>query len=219
MAIFSFSTTVFTALGLSLPFLAMSASTSVPSDQDSELVKAILDGDPAAYRGIVERYQGRIYNVIFGMVRNREDAKELAQDAFVKAYKNLHTYRLESKFYTWLCRIAINLSIDWLRKMKLRRTSEYNDEAATKDSGGGLFDGHKKENPHSSAVNKEIYGRIIEEVEKLPDDQKQAIVLREIDGLSYREIAEIMGIPEGTVMSRLYYARKKLQQTLKDLRD
>ena len=142
-----------------------------------------------------------------------------AQDAFVKAYRNLHTYRLESKFYTWLCRIAINLSIDWLRKKRIRKTSEFEDGVAAKGAGGSLFEGHEKENPHKNLERKQLYSKIIEEVEKLPDDQKQAIVLREIDGLSYREISEITGVAEGTVMSRLYYARKKLQQALKEFRD
>ncbi|MEC8423625.1 MAG: sigma factor, partial [Myxococcota bacterium] len=81
-------------------------------DEDHELVRAVLEGDATAYRGLVERYQGRIYAVCFGMVRNREDARDLAQEALVKAFKNLSRFRFGASFYTWLCRIAMNVSID-----------------------------------------------------------------------------------------------------------
>ena len=96
-------------------------------NEDHDLVKRVLEGDGTAYRGLVERYQGRIYNVCYGMVRNREDARDLAQEAFVKAYKNLHRFRLESSFYTWICRIAMNVSIDHLRKQKVRRAEQFDD--------------------------------------------------------------------------------------------
>ena len=187
-------------------------------EADHELVRATLDGDATAYRCLVERYQGRIYAVVFGMVRNPEDARELSQDAFVKAYRNLSRFRLESSFYTWLCRIAMNVAIDHLRRQKLRRTEEFDEGIATRDD-GVISLVHHREDPRRSLERKQLRERIVAEIEKLPEDQRQVIVLREVDGLSYKEIADIMDIPEGTVMSRLYYARRKLQTALREARD
>ena len=184
--------------------------------EDHEMVRAVVAGDATAYRGLVERYQGRIYAVIYGMVRNPEDARELSQDAFVKAYKNLSRFRLEASFYTWLCRISMNVAIDHLRRQKLRRTEEFDEGIASKDSGGVISLAHHRENPVRNLERKQLKDRILSEIDKLPDDQRQVLILREIDGLSYKEISTIMEIPEGTVMSRLYYARKKLQSTLSE---
>ncbi|MFT4977194.1 MAG: RNA polymerase sigma-70 factor (ECF subfamily) [Myxococcota bacterium] len=186
------------------------------AEEDHDLVRATLGGDATAYRCLVERYQGRIYSVVYGMVRNPEDARELSQDAFVKAYKNLSRFRLESSFYTWLCRISMNVSIDHLRRQKLRRTEMFDEGIASRDDTGVISLAHHREDPRRNLERKRLRERIITEVEKLPDDQRQVIILREIDGLPYKEIAEIMDIPEGTVMSRLYYARKKLQAALQD---
>ncbi|MDG1482975.1 MAG: sigma-70 family RNA polymerase sigma factor [Myxococcota bacterium] len=187
--------------------------------EDHELVRASIEGDGMAYRCLVERYQGRIYAVIYGMVRNREDARELSQDAFVKAYKNLSRFRLESSFYTWLCRISMNVAIDHLRRQKLRRTEEFDEGIASRESAGVISLAHHREDPRRNLERKQMRERILEEIEKLPDDQRQVLVLREIDGLSYKEISSIIDIPEGTVMSRLYYARKKLQSALKEQRE
>lgn len=210
--------TLFSLLALAVPFLGMATAES-SGDDDSALIQAVLDGDPSAYRGIVERYQGRIYSVVYGMLRNPEDSKEVAQEAFVKAYQKLSTFRLESKFYTWLCRIAINLSIDLLRKRKRRDHSEFDEGIGARDSSGEILDMYNNDRPDKLLERSELHTKIIQEVEKLPAEQKQAIVLREIDGLSYREISEIMNIPEGTVMSRLFYARKKLQEALAEYKN
>ncbi len=185
-------------------------------EEDHELVRATLAGDGTAYRGLVERYQGRIYSVVFGMVRNREDARELTQDAFIKAYKSLARFRLESSFYTWLCRISMNVAIDHLRRQKLRRTEEFDEAIASRDTSGIISLAHHREDPGRNLERKRMRERILAEVNKLPEDQQQVIILREIDGLSYKEIASVLGIPEGTVMSRLYYARKKLQVALRE---
>ena len=183
--------------------------------EDHDLVRKVIEGDATAYRCLVERYQGRIYSVVYGMVRNREDARELSQEAFVKAYRNLERFRFSASFYTWLCRIAMNVSIDHLRKQKLRKSTDYDDGVVTKDAGGVISLAHHRGDPSRSMERKQLRERIAAALDTLPDDQRQAVILREIDGMAYREISEIMGIPEGTVMSRLYYARKKLQSVLK----
>jgi RNA polymerase sigma-70 factor (ECF subfamily) len=184
---------------------------------DAELVLAIREGDPSAYRGLVERYQGRVYSLICGMVRDREEARDLTQDAFIKAYKNLHRFRLESSFYTWLYRITVNLSIDFRRKAYRGRETSLDETRITPE------DAHHTgprplANPSQNLHRKQLGARIHDAIESLPDDQRTAIVLREIQGLSYKEIAETVGCAEGTVMSRLYYGRKKLQSILRDER-
>ena len=199
------------------PDAAAEVDPPVVDSPDHELVRAVLDGDATAYKGLVERYQGRIYNVIYGMVRNREDARDLTQDAFVKAYKNLSRFRFGSSFYTWICRIGMNVAIDHLRKQKVRKAQEFDDGVATKGQGGVISIGHMRGDPSRELSRKRIHARILEELDKLPELQRQVIVLREVEGLAYKEIAEVMDIPEGTVMSRLYYARKKLQAALQEL--
>lgn len=185
---------------------------------DSEMVLAVRDGDTTAFRGLVEKYQGRVYSMLYGMLRNREDARDVTQDAFVKAYHRLDSFRLESSFYTWLYRIAMNLAIDLIRKRKRRKTSSYDEDIAARDGDGEIAEVHQGDGPSRTLLRKQLYSRIMDAVDSLPADQKQAILLRELEGLSYKEIADIMEIPEGTVMSRLYYARKKLQKLLADER-
>ena len=187
-----------------------------PRQEDVELVQAILDGDPSAYRGLVERYQGRVYALICGMVRDREEARDLTQDALIKAYKNLERFRLESSFYTWLYRIAMNVAIDHLRKMKKRQHEAFDEGIASKDSDGTLIAAHDRANPAKELHRRQLNEQIFDALETLSPDHRQVILLREIEGLSYEEIAETMDIPEGTVMSRLFYARRKLRDVLKE---
>ena len=183
-------------------------------DDDVDMLRAVLAGDTTAYRGLVEKYQGRVYSMTYGMLRNREDACDVTQEAFVKAYNNLESFRLESSFYTWLYRIAMNLAIDLLRKRKRRGTTSFDEDIAAKDTDGGIADIHHGDSPRKALERKQLFKRIMDAMERLPDDQRQVVLLRELDGLSYKEIAEVMQIPEGTVMSRLFYARKKLQKLL-----
>jgi len=186
----------------------------VSREQDLVLLKRVQQGDSTAYRGLVEKYQGRIYSVVYGMLRNREDALDMTQDAFIKAYHKLDTFRLESSFYTWIHRIAMNLAIDLLRKKKRRATSAFDEDIAARDSTGSVAEVHHIASPSKELERKQLYKRIMDAMEKLPEDQRQVVLLRELEGCSYKEISDITGIPEGTVMSRLFYARKKLQQLL-----
>lgn len=199
-------------IGALLPLLG--AVLAGEQAADKALVAAVLQGDAGGYRVLVERYQGRVYSILYGMVRNREDATDLTQEAFVKAYQNLSRFRTESSFYTWLYRIAMNVAIDHLRRQKKRAHEAFEDGVATEETGGVVSDGSHRDGPGRTLERKQLHARLLAALEQLPEDQRQAVVLREVDGLSYKEIAEVMGIPEGTVMSRLYYARRKLQATL-----
>ena len=187
-------------------------------DADIELLRAVQAGDASAFRGLVEKYQNRVYNMVFGMVRNREDARDITQDAFVKAYNNLDSFRLEASFYTWLYRIAMNLAIDFIRKRQRHGNTSFEEAIAARDEDGGIAEVHHTEDPRRSLERKRLHQKIMDAMQELPEDQREAILLRELEGLSYKEISDIMGIPEGTVMSRLFYARKKLQKTLAEER-
>ena len=194
--------------------MSTTVSREESQEADVEMIRAVRGGDATAYRGLVEKYQGRVYHMVYGMVRNREDARDITQDAFVKAYNNLGSFREQSSFYTWLYRIAMNLAIDFLRKAKRRGESSFDEQIASKDADGGIDEAHTQDSPSKTLERKQLMGTIMDALEKLPADQKQIILLRELEGLSYKEIAEVVGIPEGTVMSRLFYARKKLQKLL-----
>jgi RNA polymerase sigma-70 factor (ECF subfamily) len=185
-------------------------------EAEAEMLIAVKNGDATAYQGLVEKYQNRVYYLVYGMVRNREDAADITQDAFVKAYQKIDSFRLESSFYTWLYRIAMNLAIDFLRKRKRRGTTEFDESIAARDSDGSIAELHNRTSPRKALERKQLYKQIMDALETLPADQKQVILLREVEGLSYKEISDIMGIPEGTVMSRLFYARKKMQKLLRE---
>jgi len=185
---------------------------------DHDLVVLVLEGDATAFRGLVERYQGRVYAIVFGMVRNREDARDIVQESFVKAYRNIRTYRMEASFHTWLYRIAVNMTIDHLRKHTRHPMNEYNDQVEQEEPDGEYQTDHLQRHPGRDLERQRLYKKIMNAMQQLPPDQRQVVLLREIEGLSYKEIADTMEIPEGTVMSRLFYARKKLQELLKDER-
>jgi len=193
-------------------------SRAASREEDTEMVLAVREGDTIAYRGLVEKYQERVYHMVYGMVRNREDARDITQDAFVKAYDNIQRFRLESSFYTWIYRIAMNRAIDHLRRRKRDGTTEFDDQIAQRDERGGIDEVHHGDSPSRTLERKRLYDRIMSAMQELPEDQRQVVLLRELEGLSYKEIAEVMEVPEGTVMSRLYYARKKLQKALADER-
>lgn len=190
-----------------------------PSDDgmttDLDMVRAVKAGDATAYRGLVEKYQQRIYHVIYGMVRNQEDARDLTQDAFIKAFRSLDRFREDSRFYTWLYRIAMNVTIDFTRRRARAPVSSGADEdVAVRDADRGIEDTRRDESPGRQLERKQLHTAILDAIETLPETHRQVILLREVEGLSYKEIAEILEIKEGTVMSRLFYARKKLQEML-----
>lgn len=204
---------LFSALGLASLGAVRGVVRGSAVDEDTEMLRAVIGGDSTAYRGLVEKYQGRVYGMVYGMLRNREDALDITQEAFVKAYNKLDTFRLESSFYTWLYRIAMNLAIDLIRKRKRRGQTSFDEEIATRED-GAVAEIHHGDSPRRALERKQLYQRIMDAMEKLPVDQREVVLLRELEGLSYKEIAEVMDIPEGTVMSRLFYARKKLQKML-----
>ena len=184
---------------------------------DRELARASANGDKEAFRELVERYQRKIVAVATGMVHNLDDAMEIAQETFVKAYENLPQFKGDSSFYSWLYRIAFNLAIDFQRREQRRPTIPMLDRA-----GGGGEDieeppgNRTPADPFKRVESSEIGARVVEAIDELTPDHKAVILLREVEGLSYEEISRVMQCSKGTVMSRLHYARKKLQGKLRD---
>lgn len=193
-----------------------------PNESDDEkahirrLVGRAKKGDRLAYKELVERYQKRVFGILFGMLHSREDAMELTQDVFIKVYQRIKEFEEKSSFYTWVYRIAFNLAIDFRRREWKKVHTEYDDSVGTEESGGddSLFQ-RERENPEQAMQSRELGETIRRALETLPDEQKQVLLLREVEGLSYQEMSETMGCSIGTIMSRLFYARKKMQAQLK----
>jgi RNA polymerase sigma-70 factor (ECF subfamily) len=183
--------------------------------EDEELVKASRAGDGRAYGKLVERYQRRVYALAFGILRQREDAWDVAQEAFVKAYRNLDRFAGQAAFYTWLYRITYNLSLDVLRSRGRRDTVNLEDNGAAVEQ--AIRDEARPEDatPNELLQRRETAQMVQTAMEKLSEKHRAIIVLREIEGLSYEEMADVLGISKGTVMSRLFHARKNLQALLR----
>lgn len=182
---------------------------------DRDLVRDSRRGDKEAFRELVERYQRKILSVALGMVHNRDDALELTQETFVKAYEHLEKFKGESSFYTWLYRIVVNLGIDARRRDRRRPTVALEDRVMPEDVDMTLAD-PKPIDPYQQTRAHEIGRRLTEALDELTPDHKAVILLREVEGLSYDDISRVMQCSKGTVMSRLHYARKKLQSKLRD---
>jgi RNA polymerase sigma-70 factor (ECF subfamily) len=189
---------------------------------DKSLVSGAQNGDSHAYQELVERYQKRALSVAIGLCGNPQDAEDLVQEAFLKAYKNLNSFRGTSSFYTWLYRIVYNLAIDLSRKA-YRKSEFSSDDISTADAisrnSGNLSDAYigKVSDPEQYLRSQEIRQSFSKALAELSEEHRIVIVLREIDGLSYTEISDVIGCSKGTVMSRLHHARKKLQAALIDL--
>ena len=189
-------------------------------NEDIDLVRRSQAGDSHAFDALVTKYRNRLYAMVFQMVRNEQDAWDLTQDGFFKAWKSLDKFRGQSSFYTWIYRIVTNVSIDWIRKRQLRPEGEFDDSVARTDIDptadvtpkGGV-------SPERALERHELRDRIDAAIAKLTPEHRAVILLKEIDGLQYHEIAEVVGCSIGTVMSRLFYARRKLQTLLKDLHE
>ncbi len=183
---------------------------------DRELIRECRRGNKDAFRELVERYQRKILSVAVGMLHNQDDALEVTQEAFVKAYRNLDGFKGESSFYTWLYRIVVNLAIDRRRRDRRHGTVSLEDRPGGGEDLEADLPSQRLSDPYQQAKSSELGERLRGAIEDLTPDQKAVILLREVEGLSYDEISQVMQCPKGTVMSRLHYARKALQDKLKD---
>src|SRR5262245_13858096 len=187
------------------------------AEEDRELIVQAQKGDQAAFRRLVERHQRRAFAIAMGLVRDENDARELVQDAFLRVYKGLGTFQGGSSFFTWLYRIVTNLAIDLMRKPG-RKDAELVDGQALDDEAAEFpliarIDGA---DPMDVVRRREIAGRIQAALDALPPYHRGVILMREVEGMSYEEMAQAMGVSKGTIMSRLFHARQKLQRALAD---
>jgi RNA polymerase sigma-70 factor (ECF subfamily) len=185
---------------------------------EKQLVQRAKRGDSEAFRVLMDRYRRKVYAIAYGMVRDPEAAMDISQEAFIKVHRYLGSFQGTSSFYTWLYRIVVNLSIDHLRKAGRRDMVDYDDMIQRRepdDSEAWIVPKILDKNPLEACDRKELSDRIAEAFEGLSEKHKAVVMLREVEGLSYEQIAETLKIHKGTVMSRLHHARKNLQNALR----
>lgn len=189
------------------------------AEEDRALIKLAQAGDLAAFRRLVERHQRRAFSVAVALVRNDDDAREIVQEAFLRTFKSLARFQSDSTFFTWLYRIIANLSVDHARRAGGRTALFAEQRLANLDVDeldvpfAGRIEGA---DPLDALRRREIAASLQTAFDALPSYHRAVIVLRELEGLSYEEMAEALGVSKGTVMSRLFHARRKLQRALAD---
>lgn len=183
---------------------------------DALLIAKARHGDKQAFSELVQRYEKKIFSMALSLLQNQQDAEDITQEVFVRAYFSLKSYRSESKFFTWLYRIAYNMSIDFKRRSasRIRTIVPVTDESA--DSLNFITDQSVK--PADELIEQqELSSSLKHAMLQISEEHRAVMILREVDGLSYDEIARITGSAKGTVMSRLHYARRHLQKVLSGL--
>ncbi|MCM0035987.1 MAG: RNA polymerase sigma factor RpoE [Burkholderiaceae bacterium] len=186
-------------------------------DVDAELVARVQRGDKQAFDLLVLKYQRKIMRLLSRMIRDPGEIEDVAQEAFIKAYRALPQFRGDSAFYTWLYRIAINTARNWLAQNNRRPSTpsaQENEDGETFDATDNLTD---SSNPESEMASRQIADTVNKAMNDLPEDLRNAIVMREIDGMSYEDIAESMNCPIGTVRSRIFRAREAIATRLRPL--
>jgi RNA polymerase sigma-70 factor (ECF subfamily) len=180
--------------------------------EDAELVARTLKNDTGAFGELYERYRERVYGIAFRFARNKADALDLCQEVFVKAYESLAAFKGEARFSTWVTRIAANTCVDFCRHAEVRRAVEFDEEATTRDLRSPVDRSNQR--PTEGLEREEMRVAIDAAVAQLSPDHREVFILHAVKGMTYEEIAKVVGCPIGTVMSRLHYARKRLQGLL-----
>jgi RNA polymerase sigma-70 factor (ECF subfamily) len=187
---------------------------------DLTLVKRVRSGDQRAFKLLVERYQRKVYAVALGMLKDKEEAMDVSQEAFVKVYKYLDHFKGDSSFYTWLYRITVNICIDVMRRKGSAGGDPVEfDESVDNDLSEariGALGSRLGTNPQKSALRRELAEKIQEALAAVPEKHRAILLLREIEGMSYEDLSRTLDIPKGTVMSRLFHARAKVQKILSE---
>ena len=185
------------------------------ADADLEIVRQVQAGDVAAFDRLIGKYRERVYGIVYNMTSNREDAADLTQDAFIKAFQSIHRFGGQSSFFTWLYRIAVNSTLSHLRKARLRSFFSLeridSEEPVSKEIVAALTD---KTGVDRDAYVRELQEKLNDAMQKLSIKHRTVVTLFEIDGLGHQEIAEVMNCSVGTVRSRLHYAKQLLQSEL-----
>jgi RNA polymerase sigma-70 factor (ECF subfamily) len=182
--------------------------------EDDALVEQARAGSREAFAALFQKYHRRAFAVAIGVVKRPDAAMDVVQDAFIKVHKNIATFQGASSFYTWLYRIVMNLSIDHVRRT--RKVVEWGDDVPIHHAAGdrSLVPKVEDENPARTVVRRELSEKIRQALDTLPEYHRAVILLREVEGMSYEEMAEVLQVPKGTIMSRLFHARRKMQDQL-----
>jgi RNA polymerase sigma-70 factor (ECF subfamily) len=189
------------------------------AEEDRAIIEAAQKGDRTAFRRLVERHQRRAFAIALGMVRDENDARDLVQEAFLRVYRGLDRFQGGSSFFTWFYRIVTNLAIDFMRKPG-RKEAEHDDARTQLDAADeadfpfvSRIDGAE---PLDAVHRQELAARLRAALDALPPYHRGVVLMREVEGMSYEEMAQAMNVSKGTIMSRLFHARQKLQRALAD---
>jgi len=194
--------------------LVTSPQRQAEADSDIEVVKRVQAGDVAAFDQLIRKYRERVFGVVYNLTSNREDTADLVQDAFIKAFQSINRFQGQSSFFTWLYKIAVNTTLSHLRKNRLRTffsLEKVQEDGTSSEILNQLTD---TTGADRDAYLRELQEKLNEALQKLSIKHRTVITLFEIDGLSHAEIAEVMDCSEGTVRSRLHYAKQFLQGEL-----
>ncbi len=178
--------------------------------EETEMISRCQQGDQEALKEIFDKYHKKVYRIAYGVVRHREEALDIVQEVFIKLFRSIKNFKGKSHFYTYLYRMVMNTAIDHARKTGKQFISSLDEEGSFEPSD------ELEKGPERILLQKELEERVKGAMEKLPAEQRAALIFRDVEGLSYQEMAEAMGCSIGTVMSRLHYGRKRIQELLKD---
>jgi RNA polymerase sigma-70 factor (ECF subfamily) len=192
--------------------------TEKPAVPDDALIRAALSGEEEAFRVLMERYKSRAYHVALGIAGDPDDALDVVQEAFVKAYYNLKAFRFGANFYTWFYRLLVNQAIDRWRKSSRSQAVSLDEKWLSEEVSPPDSVVYPR-TPEDLAENRQLSDALTRAIADLPEYHRAVIMLREVDGLAYEEIAKTLDCSVGTVMSRLHYARAKLKEALKGYRE
>lgn len=187
-----------------------------PPDPDQDLVTRAQQGDTRAFDALILKYGDKLYGLVYNMTSHKEDTHDLLQDIFAKAYQSLGKFRGHSNFYTWIYQIAVNLTLNFLKKRK-RRTGVSLDDADSKiQQDPAMIDGTHEANPEKQSNLNELQIRLNKAMRELSDPHRMVVTMFDIQGMSHAEIAKVLQTSEGTIRSRLHYAHLHLQSSLQD---
>lgn len=185
-------------------------------DPDAELVERAKEGDTRAFDALILKYGEKLYGLVYNMTAHKEDTHDLLQEIFSRAYRSLGRFRGQSSFYTWIYQIAVNLTLNFLKKRKRGATYSLNDLDSGIHQDQAFIDLGGQGNPERQAGLKELQKRLNEAMMKLSDSHRTVVTMFDIQAMPHAEIARVLGVSEGTVRSRLHYAHQQLQSFLQD---
>lgn len=185
-------------------------------DPDLDLVQRAKSGDTHAFDELVRKYHRKLFGLIYHMTSNVEDTNDLLQDTFAKAYRSLKRFRGDSSFYTWIYTIAVHMTLNHIKKKKRRAGPSYDDDHSGLTNHPAFIDSGHLANPRKQSNIHELHQRLNQALLKLSDGHRSVVTMFDVQGMPHAEISRVLGVSEGTVRSRLYYAHKQLQGYLQE---